>query len=57
MKKMLDLEEKFEKEEEPIEFETGDQVCSVENIQIPTNMDYISNKNTGKVDDSYDLDF
>ena len=57
MKKMLDLEEKFEKEEDPIEFETGDQVCSVENIQIPTNMDYISNKNTGKVDDSYDLDF
>ena len=57
MNKMQHLEEKFEKEEEPIEFETGTQACSMENIQIPTNLEYISKKDTGKVDDSYDLDF
>jgi DNA-directed RNA polymerase II subunit RPB1 len=57
MNKMQHLEEKFEKEEEPIKFETGTQACSIENIQIPTNLEYISKKDTGKVDDSYDLDF
>ena len=57
MEKMMDLDEKFEKETKTIDsyFEDESHPCSQIDIKKSTNI--ISTKDTGDVDDSYDLDF
>ena len=43
--------------DEMLQIEDPNDICSKQNIIIPSNTDYINSNNTGDIDDDYDLDF